>query len=285
MLRNIQNPASKMLKVIRRFCTKPIETIEVTQQIPETRNVDMKDIAHLGSMSQAWWDLDGELKALHSLNQLRVPLIRDGLMSTGLIDSNLEGKSNVLEGLNLLEVGCGGGILTEALVRLNANVVGIDPNEKLLQVAKDRAGTSDRVDYRLETIEEHVSGNQNKYDAVIASEVLEHIKDQRSFLKSCVEAVKPGGSIFITTLNKTQASWLLGIVAAEYVLKALPRGTHEWNQFISPVDVDKILKEFNCHTVLVHGMFYEIWRNNWIWCRNTDMNYALHAVKADYETS
>lgn len=216
------------------------------------------------------------------MNGVRVPLIRDGLISTGTIDSQKINRANVLEGVRILEVGCGAGILTEALGKLKANVTALDPSEKLLSTAREHMGELEiNVEYTCETIENHAQCNKEKYDAVVASEVLEHVVDQKSFLAACVETLKPGGSIFITTFNKTQASWLAGIIAAEHVLNLVPKNTHDWNLFISPEEVEKILNELNCSTVLVHGMRYEFWRNTCVWSSYTGVNYALHAVKND----
>lgn len=247
-------------------------------------NVDQREVDTLGKLSEEWWTPSGPLKGLHSMNALRVPLIRDGLISTGLVPKEQMRTPQVLSGLNVLEVGCGGGILTEALARIRANVVGIDPGEKLIQVAREHAELdrklAGRIRYEVETIEEHAQANVDRYDAVVASEVLEHVQDKVSFLEHCVMALKPGGSIFITTLDKTTASWLGGIVAAEYLLKLVPENTHDWEKFISPLDVQRILKTLNCETILVHGMAYEFWRNSWSWCKKTDINYALQAVKS-----
>lgn len=215
------------------------------------------------------------------MNGVRVPFIRDGLISTGLIEDQKIGTANVLEGMKILEVGCGAGILTEALGKLKAVVTALDPSEKLLTTARDhlRELENINVEYTCETIENHAQINKEKYDAVVASEVLEHVMDQKSFLTACVETLKPGGSIFITTFNKTQASWLAGIIAAEHVLNLVPRNTHDWNLFISPTEVEKILKDLNCSPVLVHGIRYEFWRNTCVWSSYTGVNYALHAVK------
>jgi polyprenyldihydroxybenzoate methyltransferase/3-demethylubiquinol 3-O-methyltransferase len=221
------------------------------------------------------------MKALHAINQLRVPLIRDGLITTGSVQLDNVNKSSVLNGIKILEVGCGAGILTEALAKLRASVVALDPSEKLLDAARAHMGDEKKFDvqYICATVEEHSEENRDKYDAVVASEVLEHVPDQISFLKECVNCLKPGGSIFVTTMNKTQASWLGGIVAAEYVLNLVPKGTHDFDKFISPTDVSKILSELNCSTILVHGFRYEFWRNVAKWQKYDGINYALHAVK------
>lgn len=240
----------------------------------------MTDVAHHSEFSSEWWDPNGPMKGLHAYNKVRVPLIRDGLISTGMVKEDKINKRNVLQGMKILEVGCGAGILTEALGKLKANVTALDPSETLLSTARDHLKDLDsNIEYVCETIENHAQCNQEKYDAVVASEVLEHVVDQSSFLKACVDTLKPNGSIFITTFNKTQASWLAGIIAAEHVFNLVPQNTHDWNLFISPSDVEKILKSFNCSTVLIHGVRYEFWRNTCVWSSFTGVNYALHAVK------
>lgn len=221
------------------------------------------------------------MKGLHAFNQIRVPLIRDGLISTGVIAEDKVNKTDVLQGMKILEVGCGGGILTAALAKLRANVTALEPSEKLLSTAHHHLKDVQNINVKFigDIIENHAVGNQGKYDAVVASEVLEHVVDQKSFLKACVDTLKPNGSIFITTFNKTQASWLAGIIAAEHILNLVPKNTHDWELFISPGEVENILKDLNCSTVLVHGMRYEFWRNTCVWSSYTGVNYALHAIK------
>lgn len=238
---------------------------------------------NLNKLANEWWSPGGYLKALHSMNQLRVPFIRDGLISSGSVPKENINTAHVLKGLEILEVGCGGGILTEPLARLRANMTGLDPAEDLLRVAKEHISRNEelskRIIYRSETIESHSCQNVGRYDAVIASEVLEHVNDKPSFLESCVLALKPGGSIFITTINKTNLSWLGGVVAAENILKLVPKDTHDWEKFISPEEIERILQDFNCTTVLVHGMAYKFWIDEWEWSQFKDINFVLHATK------
>ncbi|XP_053680889.1 ubiquinone biosynthesis O-methyltransferase, mitochondrial-like [Anopheles nili] len=272
--------ASVLIRRTSRSFSSPSETIRT-----QYSNVDLREVENLSKQSTEWWDPHGPIRGLHAMNTLRVPLIRDGLIATGTVEKNRINKPNVLENLNILEVGCGGGILTEALARLRANVVGIDPSEKLIKVAGEHAKEStslkpEHIQYHTETIEQHAAKNAEHYDAVVASEVLEHVNDKVAFIEQCLNALKPGGSLFITTINKTTPSWLGAIVAAEQIFKLVPEGTHDWDKFISPLDLQRILTSYSCNTILIHGMFYQFWSNQWCWAQNTDINYALHAVKS-----
>lgn len=242
------------------------------------QNVNSADVEHFSKLSDDWWDTNGPMKPLHSFNAIRVPLIRDGLVSTGIVDVNKINKPNVLEGVKILEVGSGGGILTKALSNLKADITALEPSSTLIETAKLHV-KSPNVSFVCDLIENFAKENKEKYDAVVASEVLEHVQDQKSFLVACVETLKPGGSIFVTTLNKTNASWLFGVVVAENVLDLIPKNTHDWNLFISPEEVKRMLRDLDCATQLVNGVKYEFWRNNFAWTSYTDINYALHATK------
>lgn len=273
LVHNILNSRQSVRHISSQSSTTPLK--------PEAQNVDHEEVKNLNNLSLDWWNPTGQLKGLHSMNKLRVPFIRDGIISSGAVDPSLVGTPNVLEGVEILEVGCGGGILTEPLARLHSKVVGLDLGEDLLKVAREHLDETlkNQVEYRQETVEEFARRNISRFDAIVASEVLEHVNDKASFLEACVLALKPGGSIFITTLNKTQISWFGGVFMAENVLKLLPKDTHNWDKFISPDEVEQMLKNFDCTTVLVHGMMYEFWRDNWEWCSRKDINYALHAIK------
>lgn len=215
------------------------------------------------------------------MNQVRVPFIRDGLISPGKVNASKITKSNVLKGFKILDVGCGAGILSEALASLGADVVGLDPSEDLIATAKEHIADQEhlKLEYRCELIEDHAAVNKEKYDAVIASEVVEHVVDKKPFLKSCVEALKPGGSMFVTTLNKSWWSWICAIVFAEYILGLLPKKTHIWEQFISPEDVGSILNEFGCQTLVVKGFRYEFFRSVFKIQDGYGVEYGLHSVK------
>lgn len=214
----------------------------------------------------------------------RVPFIRDGLVSRNYTNKDYIGTSKVLNGINILEVGCGGGILTESLGRLNANVTAIDLGEDLISEAKNhlekyQTHLKSKINYRVESIECHSKENQNKYDAIIVSEVIEHIENKPEFLTLCLDTLKPGGSIFITTLNKTAPLWFFGIFMAEQVFNIVPEGTHHWDKLISPQDMQRLLDSLGCQTVSTNGYVYEFWKNSWLWTANTDFCYAIQAIK------
>ncbi|XP_034252727.1 ubiquinone biosynthesis O-methyltransferase, mitochondrial [Thrips palmi] len=219
------------------------------------------------------------------MNSLRVPLIRDGLFQTGAADSHKKNTPRPLEGLQIVDVGCGGGLLSEPLARLGASVTGIDASADLIEVAQRHAkldpALGSRLNYIHTAAETHVCEAPEKYDAVVSSEVIEHIHDKNFFLEQCVKLLKPKGSIFLTTLNRTTESWLGGIVAAEHLLNLVPKGTHQWELFIQPVELQDILEKCGCSTKLIHGMCYNPLTDEWKWSKNVKINYALHAVKAE----
>ncbi|KAK0163291.1 hypothetical protein PV327_006989 [Microctonus hyperodae] len=249
-------------------------------QSNKSKTVDDSDVEHHSKLSESWWSLSGGVYALHTFNPLRIQFVRDGLANVGHKAVNF---SMPLQGLKVLDVGCGGGIFSEPLARIGANVTGIDPSTKLIEIAKEHAildkTLSDRLNYLNTSIEEHLITHEGYYDVVVASEILEHVSDQDLFLKSCVDILKPGGSLFVTTINRTFLSFLGLIIAAEYILKVVPLGTHEWNKFISPTQTSSILEKYGCQTQLVHGVGYNPLTNEWYWKISTAMSYALHVKK------
>ncbi|CAD6999810.1 ubiquinone biosynthesis O-methyltransferase, mitochondrial [Ceratitis capitata] len=245
-----------------------------------------KEIDHHASFSENWWNLNGPMESLHKLNELRVPFIRDGLVARGAVDSSLVKTTKVLQGKNILEVGCGGGILTEAIARLSANVTGVDLGEDVIGAARKHleehsSELKKRINYKIEPIEVHAKTYSNYYDAVICSEVLEHLDNKAEFLTHCVHTLKPGGSIFITTMNKTIPLWIGGIILAEYVFRIAPKNTHHWDKLVSPLDVQRILSALNCQTVLTNGFTYDVFRKRWQWMNSTVMCYAIQAIKVE----
>jgi polyprenyldihydroxybenzoate methyltransferase/3-demethylubiquinol 3-O-methyltransferase len=246
------------------------------------QNIDEKNLQFLGSLSSEWWDPMGPMMPLHKMNPLRISYIRDGLISTGRIKREDKKKPDVFRGIKILEVGCGAGVLSEELAKYRADVTALDPSEELLNVAKDHLkGQSLNVEYICEFLEQHLIDNAGKYDAVVASEVIEHVPDQKALLHEMVQSLKPNGSLFITTPNRTIMSWLLIKIVAEYVLHVIPKGAHVWSHFIKPSEVTEILKEKNCKTVSARSFWFTPIINKFSFVKYTGTQYALHAVKHD----
>nr|XP_057909558.1 ubiquinone biosynthesis O-methyltransferase, mitochondrial [Doryrhamphus excisus] len=250
-------------------------------------SVDHEELKRFQTLASKWWDENGEFKALHAMNDLRVPFIRDNLMNV----HKTHHPGRPLAGLHILDVGCGGGLLTEPLGRLGATMLGIDPVEDSISTAQLHSSNDpdlgERVRYRACTLEElsadvagdEEGGQAGLFDAVVASEVVEHLADLETFLLCCRDVLKPGGSLFITTINKTNLSYALAIVVAEQLLHIVPSGTHDWDKFISPVELERHLESNGFSVQSVQGMFYNPASGAWSWANSTAINYALHAIK------
>ncbi|XP_012577206.1 PREDICTED: ubiquinone biosynthesis O-methyltransferase, mitochondrial [Condylura cristata] len=242
--------------------------------------VDSNEVKTFLTLAHKWWDEQGAYAPLHSMNDLRVPFIRDNLLKT--VANHQPGKP--LSGMKILDVGCGGGLLTEPLGRLGASVIGIDPvdeNIKTAQCHKSFDPVLDkRIEYRVCSLEEIVEETTETFDAVVASEVVEHVIDLETFIQCCCQVLKPGGSLFITTINKTQLSYVLGIVFSEQIAGIVPKGTHTWEKFVSPEKLESILESNGLSVQIVAGMLYNPFSGYWHWTENTSLNYAAHAVKS-----
>lgn len=214
-------------------------------------SVDPESVKHLEKMASVWWNELGSMKPLHSMNSLRVPFIRDGLFSAGAANHNRKNTAKPLDGLRIVDVGCGGGLLSEPLARLGATVTGIDASLELIDVAKQHAESDLSLRGRLQYIhtlaETLAIEDEEKYDAVVSSEVIEHVQNKTYFIEQCVKLLKPKGSIFLTTVSRTTQSWLAGIIGAEDVLKIVPQGTHQWELFISPPELQAMLEQYGPH--------------------------------------
>ncbi|XP_046531580.1 ubiquinone biosynthesis O-methyltransferase, mitochondrial isoform X1 [Equus quagga] len=242
--------------------------------------VDSSEVKTFLALAHRWWDEQGVYAPLHSMNDLRVPFIRDNLLKT--VANHQPGKP--LSGMKILDVGCGGGLLTEPLGRLGASVIGIDPVAENIETAQRHKSfdpvLDKRIEYRACALEEIVEETAETFDAVIASEVVEHVTDLETFIQCCWQVLKPGASLFITTINKTQLSYALGIVFAEQIAGIVPKGTHTWEKFVSPEMLESILESNGLSVQTVAGMFYNPFSRYWHWSENTSLNYAAHAVKS-----
>lgn len=232
------------------------EKTQEAQRPSEHSTIDEEEVKHFSSLAELWWDEAGEFDALHSMNEIRIPLIRDALVRE---QRQLNpGKKCLqylpLEGLHIVDVGSGGGILSEPLARLGANVTGVDASFENIKIAQAHVMHDPKVArnirYIQSTVEDLAATEAVKFDAVVASEVVEHVANVSTFVTACCQLVKPGGSIFVTTLNKTYLSYALGIVGAENVFKLVAPGTHDWDKFISPQDLQYILDQSMCMVCL-----------------------------------
>ncbi|XP_062464441.1 ubiquinone biosynthesis O-methyltransferase, mitochondrial isoform X2 [Pezoporus occidentalis] len=189
-----------------------------------------------------------------------------------------------LSGVKILDVGCGGGLLSEPLGRLGASVTGIDPLEDNIRTADQHKSfdpvLAQRIQYKSSSLEEIVEESMETFDVIVASEVVEHVADLEMFIKCCSQVLKPGGSLFITTVNRTQLSYVLGIVVAEKILGVVPEGTHEWEKFVPPEDLERLLESNGFSVKTVNGMLYNPLWGSWSWTESTSINYAMHAVKS-----
>ncbi|KAJ0183417.1 hypothetical protein K1T71_001393 [Dendrolimus kikuchii] len=233
----------------------------------------------LFSLQSDWWDPNGSCKGLHSMNSVRIPFIKDAL-----VKDTTEINNKPLKDIKILDIGCGGGLLSEPLAKLGATVTGIDPCEELIDIAEahkllDPELDNNKPTYIATTVEEHITQFSNYYDAVIASEVIDHISNPEFFVNSCTKAMKPGGTIFFTAPNRTWLSRFGVIFFAENVAKILPKGTHHYENFVTPEELSAMLEKNNCRVETVRGFFYNFLNNTWLFVKPLHLLYGLQATK------
>ncbi|KAI5714124.1 hypothetical protein M8J76_011236 [Diaphorina citri] len=232
-------------------------------------------------LAQSWWDPKGPMKALHTMNSVRIPFIKNSLLNTGVLNEAMAKSTSPFSNLKILDIGCGGGLLSESLARLGAHVTGIDPSEVLVKVASAhaKANVAEPPNYIVSNIENFAKDNKHKFDVVVMSEVIEHIQNKRMFLNCSLETLKPRGSLIVTTPQKSFISYLGTILMGEYVLGLVPKGTHHYAQFITPKELTSELSGLNCHTCSVSGLHYNPLTNHWHMGSFPVFNYGLHAIK------
>ena len=243
-----------------------------------TGSVDPAEVARFEKIARTWWDPTGPMRTLHKFNPVRLAYIRDEAARHFGRDP-LSGAP--LEGLSLIDVGCGGGVLSEPLARLGAEVTGLDPAPTNIAVARDHAEKSGlSIDYREERIEDVVARGE-RFDIVTAMEVVEHVSDVPAFVATCCAAVKPGGLLFMATLNRTLRSYALAIVGAEYILRWLPKGTHQWEKFVTPDELADAIGAGGMTPLETTGVVYNPLTDKWSLSRDTAVNYMVSAVRRD----
>jgi 2-polyprenyl-6-hydroxyphenyl methylase / 3-demethylubiquinone-9 3-methyltransferase len=239
--------------------------------------VDDAEVERFSALAAEWWNPRGKMAPLHKFNPVRLEYIRD--RAAGHFDRNPK-RLDSLKGLRILDIGCGGGLLAEPLARLGAEVVGVDPSDANIEAAKAHAVQSGlEIDYRCATAEDLAEAGET-FDIVLAMEVVEHVTDVPLFVKCCGSMVRPGGLMIAATLNRTLKSFALAIVGAEYILRWLPVGTHRWDKFVTPNELEIAMTQAGLQVVGEQGVIYDILADRWRASTDTDVNYMLVAERA-----
>ena len=234
--------------------------------------IDETEVARFSGLAEEWWDPRGKMAVLHKFNPVRLAYIRDAACKRFGRDAK---RLDSLTDLRILDIGCGGGILCEPLARLGANVLGADPAEKNIAAAKLHAEQGRlAIDYRVTTAEAMADAGE-RFDIVLAMEVVEHVADMPLFVKRCAEMVEPGGLMIAATINRTMKSFALAIVGAEYVLRWLPRGTHRWDKFVTPDELEIAMARAGLATTDERGVIYNLFADRWELSTDTDVNYMV----------
>jgi 2-polyprenyl-6-hydroxyphenyl methylase/3-demethylubiquinone-9 3-methyltransferase len=238
--------------------------------------VDSAEIRHFDAMAESWWSPRGDMRTLHMINPVRLAFIRDVACRHFQRDPR---QLDCLKGLRFLDIGCGGGILSEPLARIGAAMVGADPSVPNIEVARRHAADSGvEVDYRPVLAEELADAGE-RFDVVLAMEVVEHVADVSLFVKRCAEMVKPGGLMIAATINRTMKSWAFAIVGAEYILRLLPLGTHHWDKFVTPAELEAVMAQHGLDVIDERGVTFNVLSRELRLSNDMDVNYMLVAER------
>jgi 2-polyprenyl-6-hydroxyphenyl methylase/3-demethylubiquinone-9 3-methyltransferase len=247
-----------------------------SREHPSSTTIDEAEVARFSALAAQWWDERGDMRMLHRLNPVRLRYIRDHAVQKFSRDAR---KLDCLADLRVLDIGCGGGILSEPLARLGAVVVGADPSASNIEVAKQHAAEAEvSVDYRCTTGEALADAGE-RFDIVLAMEVVEHVADLGLFVRRAAEMVQPGGLMIAATINRTAKSFALVIVAAEYLLGWLPRGTHRWDKLVAPDELERAMEGGGLRALDGAGVIYNPLADAWQLSDDMDVNYMMVAER------
>jgi 2-polyprenyl-6-hydroxyphenyl methylase/3-demethylubiquinone-9 3-methyltransferase len=248
----------------------------MTQHTSPHSSIDISEIQRFSKISSQWWDENGPFKPLHDLNPTRIQYIRDCLVAHFHKDAT---KSRPLEGLSILDIGCGGGLVAEPLTRLGATVTGIDASQEAIDIAAAHAALMDlSITYTCTSVEE-VAAQGYTFDVVLALEIVEHVADVPEFLATCTKLITPQGALILSTLNRTWKSYAFAIIGAEYIMRFLPKGTHDWNKFLSPAELATHLRSLGFSFADLRGMSYCPFKGQWSLSKDLDVNYLGYAKR------
>ena len=241
----------------------------------KTNTINKKEIEKFSKIAEEWWNPEGKFKPLHKFNPIRIAYIKNNIMSS----FKSKNKKKPLEGTKILDIGCGGGLLSEPMCRLGANVTGIDASQKNISIAKLHAKKSNlNIDYICTSPEK--MNSKEKFDVILNMEIIEHVEDVNFFLESCSALLKKNGIMFVATLNKTLKSYIFAIVGAEYIMRWLPIGTHEWEKFVKPDELINITNKKGLKLKKLDGMKFNLFTDQWKLSTDKSINYIAQFVKS-----
>jgi len=240
-----------------------------------SKTINKEEIAKFTAMADEWWDENGKFAPLHKFNPIRIAYILNKIKESGLAKNN--SPANPLAGLNIIDIGCGGGLLSVPMARLGANVTAIDAGEKNIEIAKIHAEREGLDINFLCTSAEDLAEQGKKFDIVLNMEVIEHVADVEIFVRASSQLLKPSGLMFIATLNRTVKSYGLAIIGAEYILRWLPRGTHDWKKFLKPSEIEVELTKNSLNIKELQGVSYAPISKKWSLSNDIDINYMILA--------
>ena len=240
----------------------------------KTNTINKKEIEKFSRMAEEWWNPQGKFKPLHKFNPVRIKYIKENIIKS----MNIRNKLQPLSKIKILDIGCGGGLLSEPMSRLGAEVTGIDASSKNISIAKIHAKKNNlKIKYICTSPEKFKSSK--KFDVILNMEIIEHVENVNFFLKSCSKHLRRNGLMFVATLNKTLKSYVFAIIGAEYILRWLPIGTHEWEKFVEPKDLVSSLKKINFSLENLDGVKFDILRDKWKLSNDKSVNYIAKFVK------
>ncbi len=237
--------------------------------------INKEEIQKFSNLAEEWWDVNGKFKPLHMFNPIRIEYIIENIKKFFKISSE---KTNPFESLKILDIGCGGGLISEPMSRLGAKVTGIDASEKNIKIAKLHSKKNNlKINY-LNTSPENLDEPQ-KYDVILNLEIVEHVSDVTLYIKSCQNLLKKNGLMFTATLNRSFASYIKAIIGAEYILRWLPIGTHDWNMFIKPEELERLLYKEKFSTIDITGLKFNPFFKKWKRSKDLSVNYIITSCK------